>query len=61
MKTKIVYVLTSNEKDLLLEQLLLSLYSLKYHNPTADVYLVVDQDTFSSIKGCRTLIEEHLS
>lgn len=61
MKTKIVYVLTSNEKDLLLEQLLLSLYSLKYHNPTADVYLVVDQDTFSSIKGCRTLIEEYLA
>lgn len=61
MKTKIVYVLTSNEKDLLLEQLLLSLYSLRHYNPSAEVYLVVDQDTFSTIKGARNVVREYLT
>lgn len=61
MKTKIVYVLTSNEKDLLLEQLLLSLYSLRHYNPSSEVYLVVDQDTFSTIKGPRNAVREYLT
>lgn len=61
MKTKIVYVLTSSENDVLLEQLSLSLYSLKYYNPNSEVYLVVDQDTYSSIKNDRNNIREFLT
>lgn len=61
MKTKIVYVLTSSENDILLEQLSLSLYSLKYCNPNSEVYLVVDQDTYSSIKNDRNNIREFLT
>lgn len=61
MKTKIVYVLTSSENDILLEQLSLSLYSLKYYNPNSEVYLVVDQDTYSSIKNDRNNIREFLT
>ena len=61
MKTKIVYVLTSSEKDFLLEQLLLSLYSLRYYNPNAEVYLVVDQDTLVSINGARNTVREYLT
>lgn len=61
MKTKIVYVITSSDKDILLEQLMLSLHSLKYYNPTASVYLVVDQDTKASIKGCRCAIKEYVT
>lgn len=61
MKTKIVYVLTSSENDILLEQLSLSLYSLKFYNPNSEVYLVVDQDTYSSIKNDRNNIREFLT
>lgn len=61
MKTKIVYVLTSNENDLLLEQLMLSLYSLKYHNPEASVFLVVDQSTADTIKGDRAKVKDYLT
>lgn len=61
MKTKIVYVLTSNDNDVLLEQLMLSLHSLKYHNPSAEVFLVVDQDTYLSINGNRSKIKAYLT
>lgn len=61
MRTKVVYVLTSSEKDVLLEQLELSLYSLKHHNPSTKVYLVVDQDTYSSIRENRSLIRKYLT
>ena len=47
MKTKIVYVLVSQEIDYYYEMLLLSLYSLRLHHPKGDavVEVVMDEDT----------------
>lgn len=42
MKTKILYVLISSEEDYYFEQVLISVMSLKYHNPNAYVVLLVD-------------------
>lgn len=51
MKTKIVYVLVSDEKDLYLEQAWLSVYSLRLHNPTAYVVVLMDDNTERSLVG----------
>lgn len=48
MKTKIVYVLSSDDNDMLLSQLFMSSFSLKKHNPKAYTVLVVDHRTNSS-------------
>lgn len=53
MKTKIVYVLVSDEKDLYLEQAWLSVYSLRLHNPTAYVVVLMDDNTERSLVGKR--------
>lgn len=53
MKTKIVYVVISTEKDIYLEQAWLSTYSLKLHNPQAYVTLLVDDCTKKSLCGNR--------
>lgn len=58
MNTKIVYVLTSSSKDFYLEQTMLSIYSLKLHNPTANVTIVTDKDTIDSLVGERQRINE---
>lgn len=42
---KYVYVLTSTTKDLYYEQALMSVYSLKLHNPSAHVVVLVDDKT----------------
>ena len=60
MKTKIVYVVSSNEKDIYLEQALLSVFSLRQHNPNAHVELVVDQDTDATIVGKRQEIMKYI-
>lgn len=52
MKTKIVYSVVSDSSDIFLEQLLVSLYSLRLHNPQAHVTVVMDENT----KG--TLIDD---
>ena len=57
MKTKIVYVVVSDETDIFLEQALLSIFSLRKHNPEAFVELVVDQITNDSISGKRSEIK----
>ena len=41
MKTKIVYVLVSTDKDFYLEQAYVSMYSAKYHMPDAHIALLV--------------------
>jgi lipopolysaccharide biosynthesis glycosyltransferase len=60
MKTKIVYVVTSDETDVYLEQALLSVFSLRKHNPNAYVELVVDQDTDATITGKRGEILKYI-
>lgn len=56
MKTKIVYVLTSDDSDIYLEQSYVSIYTLRKHNPDAYVVLIVDADTDKTIVGNRNYI-----
>ena len=60
MRTKIVYVVTSDETDVYLEQALLSVFSLRKHNPNAYVELVVDQNTNTTITGKRGEILKYI-
>ena len=61
MNTKIVYAVVSNEKDIYLEQTLLSVYSLRLYNPEAHVILVVDEDTNKTIQGKRCEILKYIT
>lgn len=56
MKTKIVYVLTSNEQDIYLEQTYLSVYSLRMHEKDAHVVLLTDNKTNETLIGSREKI-----
>ena len=60
MKTKIVYVVVSDTTDIYLEQALLSVFSLRKHNPNAYVELVVDQDTNTTIAEKRGEILKYI-
>ena len=53
MRTKIVYVLVSQETDYYYEMLLLSLYSLLLYHPKGDaeVEVVMDEDTHQRLVG----------
>lgn len=55
----IVYVLVSTSKDTYYEQAVISLISLKKHNPNANVFFIVDQDTEKTLTGKRTLHEKY--
>ena len=46
---KAVYVLTSDSGDFYLEQLAISLYSLRIHNPELEVEIVTDRETADSL------------
>lgn len=61
MKTKIVYTLVSSPSDFYLEQALLSVYSLRLHNPRAIVELVVDQFTAKTIVDKREEIKKYIT
>ena len=50
MKTKVVYVLTSTEKDIYLEQTLVSIYSLRKYNPQVHVTLLTDTLTEKTLR-----------
>lgn len=58
MKTKIVYVITSNEKDIYLEQTYLSVYSLRMHEKDAHVVLLTDNKTNETLTENRAKILE---
>lgn len=53
MKTKIVYVLTSSDKDIYLEQAFVSMSSLRRYNPDACVILLTDDLTAATFTGNR--------
>lgn len=57
MKTQIVYVLVSSDKDLYLEELWASLYSLRIYHPEATVKVLVDAPTAERIRQRPTLAE----
>ena len=61
MKTKIVYAVSSDEQDIYLEQTVLSVFSLKRHNPDAVVEFVVDERTDKTIVGKRELILQYVN
>ena len=58
MKTKIVYVLVSQEDDSYYEMLLLSHHSLRLYHPKEDaaVFIIMDQDTYGRLKGIKASI-----
>lgn len=45
---KYIYILTSTPKDFYYEQCLMSVFSLKAHNPNAQVQVLVDNKTAES-------------
>ena len=45
MKTKVVYVIISSESDIYLEQLWVSVFSLKKHTPSVNITIVSDHET----------------
>ena len=47
---KIVYVLTSRLDDFYIEQAMVSMYSVKLHNPDSEIIVVADPDTENLIK-----------
>lgn len=53
MNTKIVYCLVSNDQDYFYEQLLISVCSLRKHNPHAFVEVICDYDTCNTLQGNR--------
>ena len=61
MNTKIVYAVVSNEKDIYLEQTLVSIYSLRLYNSNVNVALVVDEDTDRTIQGKRAEILKYIT
>lgn len=59
MKTKVVYVLISNESDYFCEQLLMSLFSLKHYNPDSYTEIATDSDTYQTLVGNRSLVKDY--
>ena len=61
MKTKIVYVVVSDEHDIYLEQACLSMHSLRLYNPDAMITVVLDKHTNATICGKRSIILDYVS
>lgn len=53
MKTPIIYVLISNDKDFYCEQAIISLVSLHMYNYGVKAILVTDHDTYQTLTGNR--------
>lgn len=61
MKTPIVYIVVSDETDLYLQQAILSMHSVRIHNPTAEIILVTDCETYKTLIGPRATILDYIS
>jgi hypothetical protein len=61
IKTKLVYVLTSEIEKNYIEQALLSIYSARYHNPKAHISLITDDITNTFFVGKRAEILNYIS
>ncbi len=53
MKTKILYVIVSDERDIYLEQGYVSMYSAKMQMPECHITLLTDVKTYNTLKGIR--------
>lgn len=60
MNTQILYVVSSTEQDYYLEQTLLSIFSLRKHNPDARILLLVDDKTDATINRRRASILNYI-
>ncbi len=60
MRTKVAYALVSDDKDIYLEQALLSVMSLKHFTPDAHAVLVVDDKTEETLTGNRAGVLEYI-
>lgn len=58
MAMKFLYLLVSEEKDIYYEQTLVSVMSLRHHNPEAFVSLIVDDRTDENLVGFRASIKD---
>ena len=61
MHTKIIYTLVCDESDFYWEQALISVYSLRMHNPDAIVEMVMDMDTAKSLIDKRAKIKDYIT
>lgn len=61
MNTQIIYSIISSEQDYYLEQLIMSVYSLRIHNPKVPVTVVTDNSTASTFTGWRSCIKEMIN
>ena len=61
MSLKFIYVLISGENDYYAEQALVSMHSLRLHNPDAHIVLVTDDRTLISMTGHRELIKSYIN
>lgn len=61
MQTKIVYVLTCAEDTTYIEQALISIWSARYHNPDAQILLLVDDKTDDLLIGTRGELLNYIS
>lgn len=61
MKTKIVYSVVSGFEDVYLPQAMVAAYTARKSNPTADIVLVVDQDTEMVINEKLPNIKKYVS
>lgn len=61
MNTQIVYVVVSDETDTYLEQTMVSVYSLRRHNPEAKVVLLTDRQIDSTLFGSRAGILDYIT
>jgi len=61
MRTKIVYVLVSDNSDYYWEQALISIHSLKIYNSDAIIELVIDKETEKTLYGKRSEIRKYVS
>ncbi|MCQ2287517.1 MAG: hypothetical protein MJZ74_00260 [Muribaculaceae bacterium] len=51
MKTKIVYVVTSLDSDIYMDQAIVSAWSAHHHNPGCCIEMVCDQDTYATLNS----------
>lgn len=61
MKTKIVYTVVSGSQDVYLPQVMVASYTARKTNPTAQIVLVVDQETNVVINNCLPNIKKYVS
>ena len=61
MKTKIVYTLVSSEDDIYFEQLLVSVFSLRFYNPEAYIIVLVDDKTMNTFTGYRKILYDFVN